>query len=349
MPGVAKRPLSLGRRWRCSIDAPVAAIAPAPDGSLLAVASIEGPITLIDTLRGEPVRTLPGHAGSTVALDWTPDAALLLSIGHDGLARFWDHHAATETIAVQTGAPWGERVVASPDNARIATAAGRHVRLWTRDGSLVHAWPERASTVLDIAWRRSGKRARLAAASYGSIGLYDLAVGTKAARELRRKGSSLVLAWRPDGAFLVTGDQDASVHFWNVANGRDLMMAGYPRKVRELSWDASGRWLATGGGFQIIVWDCKSSPEGTTPIVLEHHTVPLCALGYQRRGPLLAAASMDGALTLWEPHRSAKLLAEMPPDGFEVTTMAWSIDDRSLFVANEDGDVSAWEDQQPVT
>jgi hypothetical protein len=72
-------------------------------------------------------------------------------------------------------------------------------------------------------------------------------------------------------------------------------------------------------------------------------------LGYQRRGPLLAAASMDGALTLWEPHRSAKLLAEMPPDGFEVTTMAWSIDDRSLFVANEDGDVSAWEDQQPVT
>jgi len=349
MPGIAKRPISLARRWRYSIDAPIAAIAPAPDGALLAIASIEGPITVLDALRGEALCTLAGHSGSTVALDWTPDAALLLSIGHDGLARFWDSRAGAERLAVQSGALWGERIVASPDNARIATAAGRHVRLWTRDGALVHAWPERASTVLDIAWRRGGKRTRLAAVSYGSVGLYDPAVGTKAPRELRWKGSSLVLAWRPDGAFLVTGDQDASVHFWNVANGQDLMMAGYPRKVRELSWDASGRWLATGGGFQIIVWDCKSSPEGTSPIVLEHHIVPLCALRYQRRGTLLAAASMDGGLSLWEPHQSENLLAEMPPEGFEVTAMAWSIDDRCLFVANEDGDVSAWEDQRPNT
>jgi WD40 repeat protein len=343
VPGIAEPRLSFTQRWCASVDAPISAIAPAPDGSLLAIASVEGPITLVDTVQGAVVCTLAGHAGSTTSLDWTPDAQLLLSIGHDNMARFWNVSEGTQRVAVDTGAAWGERIAASPDNARIATAAGRHVRLWTREGAAVHAWPARASTVLDIAWRRSGKRSRLAAASYGAIGLYDPGLGTKASRELRWKGSSLVIAWRPDGTFLATGDQDASVHFWDVATGRDLMMCGYPRKVRELSWDASGRWLATGGGFQIIVWDCKTSPEGTDPIVLEHHTVPLCALRYQRRGPLLAAASMDGALTLWEPLRSVKPLAEMSPGGFEITSIAWSIDDQSLFVANEDGDVVAWE------
>ena len=134
MPGLAKRPLSLARRWRYSIDAPIAAIAPAPDGSLLAVAPIEGPITVLDTLRGEAVCTLAGNSGSTVALDWTPDAALLLSMGHDDLARLWDSHTGTERLTVQTGAQWGERIVASPDNARIATAAGRATAFWYMRG-----------------------------------------------------------------------------------------------------------------------------------------------------------------------------------------------------------------------
>jgi WD40 repeat protein len=342
MPSVANQRLALHQRWRYSSDAPISAIAPSPDGLSLAIASIEGPIAIVDTATGATLRVLAGHESSTADLDWTPDAQLLLSIGHDGRARFWSATDGTEHASVDTAASWGERITASPDNARIATAAGRNVRLWKRDGTLVHAWPPRASTVLDIAWRRGGKRARLAAVSYGSVGLYDPGLGTKASRELRWKGSSLVLAWRPDGLFLATGDQDASVHFWNVANGQDLMMAGYPRKVRELAWDASGRWLATGGGFQIIVWDCRTSPEGTEPVSLDHHTVPLCVLRYQRRGSLLAAASMDGALSLWEPHRSADVLAELPADGFEVTSMTWSPDDRCLYVANDAGDVTAW-------
>lgn len=101
-----------------------------------------------------------------------------------------------------------------------------------------------------------------------------------------------MVAWSPNGERLATGDQDASVHFWLVKKGTDLMMSGYPRKVRELAWDRTGSWLATGGGFQIIVWDCSISPEGTEPLVLEHHEVPLCKLAYQRRGNLLASASL---------------------------------------------------------
>ena len=151
----------------------------------------------------------------------------------------------------------------------------------------------------------------------------------------------MVVAWSPNGEYLSTGDQDASVHFWLVREGRDLMMSGYPRKVRELAWDRTGRWLATGGGAQVIIWDCSRSPEGTDPLVLEHHEVPLCQLAYQRGGDLLASASLDGALAVWEPLGRREPIASLPADDDEITAIAWTTRD-DLVVARHSGSIILW-------
>lgn len=42
------------------------------------------------------------------------------------------------------------------------------------------------------------------------------------------------MAWSPDGRYLSHGNQDATVHFWIVATGRELQMTGYPSKVAQL-------------------------------------------------------------------------------------------------------------------
>ena len=34
-------------------------------------------------------------------------------------------------------------------------------------------------------------------------------------------------------------------------------MYGFPTKVLELSWNSTGRWLATGGSSSVILWDCS--------------------------------------------------------------------------------------------
>jgi len=83
----------------------------------------------------------------------------------------------------------------------------------------------------------------------------------------------LALAWSPNGQYLATGDQDSTVHFWMVKTGEDLMMSGYPTKVKELSWDSSSRYLATGGGTMPCVWDCSGEgPANTMPQQFEAHT-----------------------------------------------------------------------------
>lgn len=329
------------KRWEFDLGEPVRSVIPSPDGTHVAVAAVEGPIVVLAAGDGAPVARLAGHDLGTKALDWSRDSSYVVSCGQDGLGRVWSVAGGSVHVTVDLGSRWGECVAAAARYDAFATAAGRKVRLWSFDGELLCDWPERASTVLDVAWRPGSGRSRLAAASYGAIGLYDPGRLDRAVRELRWKGSSLKLAWSPDGTYLATGDQDASVHFWLVRTGVDLMMSGYPRKVRELAWDVTGRWLATGGGAEIIVWDCSRSPEGSEPLVLEHHEAPLCNLAYQRRGGLLASASLDGALAIWGPAGSREPVASLPGDDDEITTIAWTTGD-DLVVGRHGGSIVLW-------
>ena len=109
------------------------------------------------------------------------------------------------------------------------------------------------------------------------------------------KGSMLSLAWSPDGRYIATGDQDSTFHFWIVKTGEDLMMYGYPTKVRDMSWDSVGRYRATGGGPQVTVWDCSGKgPEGRKPLSLDRRRSLITALAFRPSGPVLAVGGQTG-------------------------------------------------------
>ena len=279
--------------WGADIGEHVIALAWAPfaGAPLLAAAAVGGPITIFG-LDGHVAGRLPGHSFGTTALAWRPGTATLASAGQDGKVRLWDVARGVEVAALDGGAAWVERLAWSPDGAWLATAAGRKLRLWGPDGVLVREYPAHASTIADIAWVTPAfitaelrpTQPVLVAATYGGITLWSPDQAEPLAR-FEWKGSSLVLAPSPDGRYIATGDQDASVHFWIVADGHDLQMSGYPTKVRQLSWDPTARYLATGGGASVTIWDCGGAgPEGTRPKVLDWHTDYVSAVAFQRQG-----------------------------------------------------------------
>jgi WD40 repeat protein len=45
----------------------------------------------------------------------------------------------------------------------------------------------------------------------------------------------LYVALSPDGRYLCHGNQDATVHVWLTATGKELQMTGYPLKVAQLA------------------------------------------------------------------------------------------------------------------
>lgn len=136
-------------------------------------------------------------------------------------------------------------------------------------------------------------------------------------------------------------------NFWYADSGDDLQMWGYETKMRELAWDPTSRYLASGGGRDAVVWDVragKHGPEGSTPVMLALHEAFLSALAYQHRATkdapaLLASAGQDGRVALWSPTRRRKPLAQF---GFNtpISQLAWSPDDRTLAIGGADGTVA---------
>ncbi|MDB5308935.1 MAG: translocation protein TolB [Gemmataceae bacterium] len=326
--------------WKASIPDHVIGVSWAPDGKLLAAAAVSGPVSVLDAGTGKPVHELKGHGFGTAAVAFQPRGTVLATAGQDGKVRLWDAATGAELKALDGGAAWVERVEWNAAGTLLAAAAGKTVRVWDAAGTLVRECPPQAGTVTDIGWRPGADRVTVL--GYGAANVYDPASG-QLARAFAWKGSPLKLAWSPDGKVLAHGNQDSTVHFWYHDTGADLQMYGYPTKVRELAWDYSSRFLATGGGPMVCIWDCggPAGPEGTKPQMLEGHEDNLTAVAYQARGYLLASAGADGRVILWQPaNKKAPKGGEFRFDGAEAAAVAWSPDDKSLAAGAGDGTVA---------
>jgi len=336
MPGVTtkRKPADLVAGWDHQIDDYVQALAWSPHGEWLAAASVSGLITVLHAATGEVAHLLPGHAVGTTALTWHPKDAIFASCGQDGVVRVWDAPAGRERFSLLGGAAWIERVDWSADGTYLAAAAGKSVRVWDAKGQVVRTYADHPSTVLDVRWKP--KSQVLASTAYSLLQLWD-PVQAEPLNRFEWRGSSLAMAWSPNGRYLATGDQDSTVHFWIVKTGRDLQMWGYPTKVRELSWDCTSRYLATGGSKDVTVWDCSGrGPANTRPLVLEAHTTFLSALAFQHRGAMLVSGGEDGQVVVWRPGLSKRPVARAAL-GDAVSAVAWSPDDQRIAVGTADG------------
>jgi len=319
----------------CDVGDYVVALAWAPDGRSLAAASGDGGIAIIDATSGTIRQRLAGHDRGISALAWRPDGHVLASGGHDGLVRRWDAESGEPHDALPVGKGWVEQVGWSNAGSYLAASAGKRVRCWDSAGELVRDWDAHDSTVTALRWHPTGEE--LVAAFYGGLARWTPYQSTPVARHAW-KGSVLTVEWSPDGRYIATGDQDSTMHFWTIADGRSLQMWGYLTKVQHLAWDPTARFLATGGSETVTVWDCQPSPEGTKPLMFEAHEKVVSALAYQRRGSLLLSGGRDGRVFLWQPGRRSQALGRLST-GSPISAVAWHPDDVRFAVGAENGTV----------
>jgi len=197
---------------------------------------------------------------------------------------------------------------------------------------------------MDLAWQPG--TGHLTVLAYGAARMFDPRNSDQPVRAFEWKGSPLKLAWSPDGKVLAHGNQDSTVHFWYTDTGLDLQMYGFPSKVRELSWDFSSRYLATGGGPMPCVWDCQAGPkgpEGSKPQMLEGHEDVLTAVAWQQRGYSLASTGMDGRLILWQPgNKKQPRIGQFRFEGSAASTLKWAPGDRAIAIGSSGGTVAVF-------
>ena len=273
-------------------------------------------------------RRMAIHDGAILAS--AGDGARIVSGGDDGKVVTTDV-GSSRVLAADPNSRWIDHVALGPDGAA-AWSAGKTAFVQAKELRQFEA----PSTVGGLAFLPKGFR--LAIAHYNGATLWFPNAPQAAPERLEWKGSHLGATVSPDGRFLVTTMQEPMLHGWRLVDRQHMRMSGYAARVMSLAWSAGGRWLATSGSTQLILWPfhTKDGPTGKQPRLLAPAEPRVEVVACHPKQDIVAAGYGDGMVLLVRIEDGAEILAKKPGDA-PMTALAWSADGLLLAWGAEDG------------
>src|SRR5580698_1750782 len=239
---------------------------------------------------GEP-RTVAVHSGAILAVAANENA--VLTGGDDGKIITTNAKGQSRDMATDPKRRWIDHVAIGPDGA-IAWSAGKSVFVQAKELRTFEA----PSTVGGLAFLRKGFR--LAIAHYNGATLWFPNAPKVDPEKLEWKGSHLGVTVSPDGRFLVTTMQEPMLHGWRLVDRQHMRMSGYAARVTSVGWTPGGRFLATSGATQLILWPfhAKDGPMGKQPRLLAPSEHRIAAVACHPRQDIVAAGYSDGMVLM---------------------------------------------------
>jgi WD40 repeat protein len=283
-------------------------------------------------LAGPGRETLRVEVHGGAILSSASQANRVFTGGDDGKVMVTDVNGTVDIVATDSKRRWIDHVATGPPG--IAWSAGKEA--FALVGKNAEKSLEVASTVGALAFAPKG--VRLAIAHYNGVSLWF--PNAKVAPDvLEWKGSHLGASFSPDGRFLVTSMQEPTLHGWRLDDRKDMRMSGYSARVRSIGWTADGKWLATAGSTQLVLWPFsgKDGPMGKQPQLRAPAEQQLDVVACHPKQGVVALGFADGLILLVRTDDGAEILARKPGDG-PITALAWSADGKWLAFGTEAGE-----------
>lgn len=341
---MTKQPSAICRRW--ALGAPIVDAVLNRRGDWMLAALGDGNLALIAAQdAGEDPQILQAHDGVSLSLAADADDHGFISGGDDGRVFLVDPGIAAPTLLVEEKGKWIDHVAGESEGHR-AYASGRTLYRLDENGAAMDQPVTFGGSIGALSFSPNGKR--LAVTTYGAVHLFWTNAPDTPPDVLEWKGAHTKLLWSPDGKFLLSAMQDASLHGWKIGPalksqeaGNEMHMQGYEAKIQSLAFTAKGEYLATSGAAQIVCWPFfDGGPWEKQPMMLGGIEARLVTrVAPHPRDPMTAAGYDDGMIILapFDGRMEIMIQAPVAAKGAAVVGLGWNAEGDCLTAAFENG------------
>ncbi|MDJ1007073.1 MAG: c-type cytochrome [Paracoccaceae bacterium] len=141
-----------------------------------------------------------------------------------------------------------------------------------------------------------------------------------------------------DGQAALTASFDNALGLWELSTGAVHWLDGHGAAVKAVAFLPDGRAVSGGDDFMLRLWDLGTGDSAE----LAGHTAQVKAVAVSPDGALIASASWDRTVGLWDAGTGA-LLARLEGHDGPVNDVVFADGGRALYSASSDGTVRLWD------
>jgi WD40 repeat protein len=308
------------------------------DGKRLAVGDGDGTVRIWAVPSGRALSVLAGHTGVISELAFSEHGSLLASASWDGTAKLWSVAEERVVEELRGHAGWLTTVAFAPDRREILTAGeDGTARIWDTAAGRPREQVNTGGPITSASFAPNGELL--------TTGLADPTL-----RELDPRSREVVLPAptlaneadvSPDGALIVTADQDGVARLWTRVGELERELIGHApeAKLNAAAFSPDGETVVTASDDGTArLWELATGRART----LAGHAEEVVGASFSPDGSQVVTASNDNTARIWEV-ASGQELNVLRGHSNLVNSAAFSPDGERIVTASADNTARIWD------